>query len=986
MADDYTGDAGDNTFTDDDTPDASNTISGGDGEDTLNGADGHDAINGDGDDDALDGGSGNDTINGGSGNDQLAGGTGNDRLFGDMSITSPTDVTLNGGADTIDAGDGDAGGDQRIKGDGDILTNGNATLDGGDDKITGGDELDLIWGDGVIIDCSLVCLLNGGADTINGGEGAGDAVTADGRILDSSGIATLIGGNDKVTTGSGADGITGDGSVATSGSGGTATLTGGIDLITSGAGDDLISGDGSAHANNGTATVNGGADVIDAGDGNDTIVGDGWASATGFTSATLNGGADTIHGGTGNDLIYGETDALSTLQTLIGGNDVLYGDGGNDTIHGQSGNDRLFGGDGDDTLDGGTGNDYLCGDAGTNTLTGGSGADLRCAVDDNITVTEDGGIIDVTVNEQLDDADDADRAGRRYAIISISGDIKAVMDTETGRLTIISADSDGQVHYKVWLLDGGFESFATVFIALSRSPEEPKEEPEPEAPPPPVVPISELVPAIDVLPETPAETPTEPTSADQQAADLDPADGSGERFGDAVREFMSSPLAPAAEVTLATTIMMAVTGGTGLAGASLANARTESSEERAPNKRDGTKDKPVADFAEGPGRGDRSMTWRTPGHAWLDNVSRVLPVKIAPHSPLLGRLTVDGAELRAMFGTLWAILPLAGVGLGIAAAQASASGPLVPPLWLLIAGAVLTTFDALAGAIASTIYIAAGILSGTLWDAASPDLVHTLLVYSGVAFLWTSIPLIGSAIRPFRRLGHGSFRYAWDVAADLAIAALVCGWVTRGLIRSMDIFAGEPTGLPEYANLVALIVLFCVMLRITTEHFATRLYRERLRLVEVPDKLPDATVAAALIGVSIRTAIFGFIGFSFIGNCWQWWLGVVLYFVPQALRSLELRFNAVEVLDKYLPRGITALFIVLLVAAASVHTVSLHTASPLETMRWVFVLLAIPPMVLIVLDRFTEDDKRRSTGWVAEILGLGVVLASAWLAFNGWNA
>ena len=66
-----------------------------------------------------------------------------------------------------------------------------------------------------------------------------------------------------------------------------------------------------------------------------------------------------------------------------------------------------------------------------------------------------------------------------------------------------------------------------------------------------------------------------------------------------------------------------------------------------------------------------------------------MPVAIAPHSPLMGRLAVDGSELRAMFGTLWFVLPGMGVILGGMAAAGADGLALPPPLWIIVAGAIL---------------------------------------------------------------------------------------------------------------------------------------------------------------------------------------------------------------------------------------------------------------------------------------------------------
>lgn len=1007
------------------------TINGQSGSDTIDGGTENDTLAGEamghfedfdsrtpGYGDTLQGGSGNDTVFGdGSinasvvgaatltgGNDTVDGGADSDNVMGDGVVSQGTHVTLDGGNDIVSGGDGD---DSQLLGDGVASGSLAAILLGGDDHVSGGTGNDSLLGDGSAdVDGAGAgdATLTGGADSLDGGMG-NDGIQGDGVVQigvgASSGNTLLQGAGDFIDGGGGEDGINGDGYIFHQTSVGDATLIGAADSIFGGDDADKLYGDGQVHMWNGTgtATLQGGDDFIDGGTGDDILVGDGWMNV-GTNTKNFTGGADLLLGGAGNDVIYGEWGGLGAppAPTLFGGDDTIYGGAGNDTAFGQSGNDQVFGEDGDDTLDGGSGNDFLCGGSGTNVVRGGEGADLNCAVDDAITVTSEGGTIDVSINEELADVDEEDRAGRRFEIVSISGRLRAVMDAETGKLTIFSAHSSGEIRYRVYLVDGGFETFASVFVALADVLSDVEEKRQPEEVEDPVVErddsldylaaeslvdVPDAATPIDAQPQQPSPAPTSRTTA---------ADGQGgfASMGEAVVDLMQSEFAPAAQVTMATTLMMAVTGGAGLASASLATSRPGSpggsKGEAAPNKNDGTSDGTYVDFAKGEGAGDRSFTWRFPGHQWLDRLSVALPVAIAPHSPLLGRLAVDGSELRAIFGTLWFVMPGLGAIVGGLAAAAADGVALPPPLWILIAGAVITTFDALAGAIASTVYIVAGIAGGILWNPQSPDFVHSLLVYSGVAFLWTSIPLIGSAIRPFRRLGNGSFRYAWDVAADLSIAALLCAWVTRGLFGAMDKFAGQPIGLGEYANTAALVVLGCVALRVITEHLATRLYRKRLSSVETTEEFPDPTLFAALSGVAIRTGLFSFIGHAFIGACWQWWAGSLLYCIPQVLAALDARFDHNKIIQKLLPRGIVALFVILLAGAGVLKLATMHSQTALETMQWVFVLLAVPPLLLAVLERFTpEDDKKRRTGWTAEILGLGVVVASTWLAFHGWS-
>jgi hypothetical protein len=576
------------------------------------------------------------------------------------------------------------------------------------------------------------------------------------------------------------------------------------------------------------------------------------------------------------------------------------------------------------------------------------------------------------------------------------------MDAETGRLTIISADGDGQIEYRVYLLDGGLDTAAIVFVSfLATPPPPPEPDPEPTTEPttdptqaaPIVVPVvnpteAPIEPAPDasvdpIGPDVTRDHPVDPAESPVEGID-DPIQYGKTHKSDSIKEFFRGPLAPAVTVGVAGTVMTSMAGGAGMASQSLSSARGGgTSGGGAVGRAEGTSDR-FASIARGIGPGDRSITWRSPGWRWLDKISVTVPHRLAPFSPLMARLGVDGSEIRAMFGSLWLLTAAAGVYIGGLAAYSVGAVALPPPLWILVAGAILTTFDALAGAIASTVFIGAGVLSGAMFNEQSPDLVHSLLVYCGVGFLWTSIPLIGSAMRPFRRIGEGSVRHFWDVTADLAIASLLCAWVTRGLMSSMDSFAGQPTGLTEHANLIALVVLGSVALRIVTENAATKLYPLRLQAVEASADFPDPTLLSSFGGIALRTFLFAFIGHSFVGNCWQFWAGTALYCAPQILGALGTKFERVEMIQKLMPRGVTALLVTLLIAAGVVKLVSVTTTNDLETVRWVFMLLAVPPLVFAVLESFTTESSTK-TSWAREFLGLGVVVATAWLAFNGWS-
>jgi Ca2+-binding RTX toxin-like protein len=283
----------------------------------------------------------------------------------------------------------------------DVLTG----SDGGYDTIVGGpgddtlngrggaDWLDPAWGDPAVDQA--------GADTYQGGGGAGDTLDYGGRT---AGVAATQ------------DGAANDGEV-----GEHDNVAGDIEEILGGGGDDFIvggAGPQSLSGNGGNDRILGGAgadtidggpgdDRVDAGAGNDLISGD-------FASV----GADDVHGRAGVDRfvsheapstislddaandglagqnIHSDVENVTsdsprvTLWGSAGANDLtvrapdaeficapstepgaeMHGGAGNDTLTMYYRRDRLYGDDGADTINGGCGTDYLSGGKGFDTI------------------------------------------------------------------------------------------------------------------------------------------------------------------------------------------------------------------------------------------------------------------------------------------------------------------------------------------------------------------------------------------------------------------------------------------------------------------------------------------------------------------------------------------------------------------------------------------------------------------------------------------
>lgn len=890
---------------------------------------------------------------------------------------------------------------------------GNDTIDGlgGSDYIDGGAGNDTINGDGG------GDYIEGGPDDdiINGGDDADDLFGDDSQGQPVGENGDVYGGNDVIHGDNGDDRIQGDpDSFGYCDGPCYGTLHAGDDELYGDAGNDVISGDGSTQAG-----IIGGNDRIEGGDGDDCIYGE-YDSSTPqiYTHGDSYLISSEVTLSLGPLIAAVPTECTDPYTPDSGGNDVINGGAGNDTIFGQAGNDTLNGQAGNDTLEGQAGNDVLCGGDGDDILIGGDGIDIACAVDDTTGPITSGETrtLNVAANDEV--LDDEDNVPIEYLVEFFDPTLFSNVSIDAGgNLTFTAIGSGtGTIRYRafrrlpvvraldqaVGSVEGGSgtdtvftlgELLVTVLPVVVIPPTEqtphrrhkhddgdgsdnnddgddedtdvastfgsPSATTPPTEVPPTDTPTEE--PPVDEPPvdEPPVTEPPATKSAGWQPLGRTPAGGS---------------------VGLALMIVAAVMAALGRRGGLVAAGNEKMA---FADRDDDTAAREVA-LADAEGPGDRSFTWRFPGHRLLDRLSISIPDKFSPFSPLLGRVADDGSEFRAMFGSFWVLTPVAGVLLGLAAVKATGGAAIPPTLWILIGGAILATFDALAGALALLVFGAAAVLSGHLFDSSGPDFVHSLLVLLAFGFLWMAIPLIGSAVRPFRRLGDPSVRHTWDRVGDAVIAALLCGWVAQKLTSAMDLFAGQPTGLPAHANTAAIAVMAAVALRVGIEHFSLAMYPRRLASVEAPGEPPAPMLWSAIGGAFVRTAVFSFIGWAFIGYCWQWVLGSLLFLVPQLIEHLRDHFRTVGSVQRLLPRGLVEIFILIVACTLAARFAVNSNPDQLTGIRWAFLLIAVPPAIIGAAALFAEDEDRKPT-WFGEFLGLGLLVATTALALHGWD-
>lgn len=381
----------------------------------------------------------------------------------------------------------------------------------------------------------------------------------------------------------------------------------------------------------------------------------------------------------------------------------------------------------------------------------------------------------------------------------------------------------------------------------------------------------------------------------------------------------------------------------------------------------------------GGGRGDESRTWQLPGWQRVDAWSLALPLWLATRSPLTARVLADGSYLRAIFSTAWGLLVLTGGTLGLVAAHQTNGIPIAPSVALTTALLVIAIFDATAGAAGVV-----GFLSGMLiWRSDQLSLATSVRSFLGLAALWFAIPLIAAATRPFRRSTIAGSHYAWDRLADTVIGTLIAGWAVQKTIGGMPGLSGLDLSIADHADQIALTAMGAVVARVLVEEFAAWRYPLRLSAVESA-KLPFAGPPQRIFATGLRTVLFVFLSVAFIGNCWQLWVGAVLFAVPQLLSIYERKFPNSVRLHGLLPAGIVKVLFMLVIGSLFARLVFSILDDPDTMLRNGFILMTIPGLVLSALGLFGHDGPDPKWTWPRQALGVVILGAILGLVFTGF--
>jgi Fibronectin type III domain len=466
--------------------------------------------------------------------------------------------------------------------------------------------------------------------------------------------------------------------------------------------------------------------------------------------------------------------------------------------------------------------------------------------------------------------------------------------------------------------------------------------------------------------------------------------GTGEREIGGVRYRIYDPSSPAnarqtgdTEVAVFTLLgMLALGGGLGaitggFPGVALP-ARLEDEDEastgsrsaghgRSGNTLSNAKVKHVKFRHEAKALGDRSATWVSPLVDRIDGLSLVIPVWLNRYSPLAARLSNDGAYARAIVGSRALILPLLGLIGGITAGLGVHGAAVPPALWLLAAIVVVATLDASAGFVAALAYTLVVILAGGIYGAAA---VRTLLAVDMIFFAGT---LAASASRPLRRVPARAAAEWYDRAADLVVGCLIGMWAIDKMVGALSAIAGVSLPIADQGDTLALVFGAAMVTRYLLESAAAHWYPARLAEV-APPKIGFPSARQQVASAAIKTAVYVFFAYAYIGWAWELYVGAALFFVPSVIGAYQAKLPNWSGAVRWLPAGVIKVVVMLIVGKACATLLYDHVSSKTVFVDLGFVLLGLPSLLLGVVGFFAREGETFVLNWTYRLGGAGLVV------------
>lgn len=382
--------------------------------------------------------------------------------------------------------------------------------------------------------------------------------------------------------------------------------------------------------------------------------------------------------------------------------------------------------------------------------------------------------------------------------------------------------------------------------------------------------------------------------------------------------------------------------------------------------------------AERRGFGDRSRTWRLPGTARIDAMSTTVPTSINRFSPMVARAFSDGTYLRAMFGTAWLFVPVIGALMGVGAGL-DANGTFLPPaLAWVVALTILGAVDAFAGGAAAVAYVATTVALGGMPNRDGAQST------AGLVALWFAPVMVGSIIRPLRRMPARSAMGRWDRFTDGVLIAFFGMWCAQGIVWAQNGLSGRELPITESADLIGFIVLAALFVRFLVETFASSAYPDRLVATDCGE-LDDPSMVQITLALIGSLALYGIVAASFFPVGWQLWaclgLGAVTAFTEFDLIRDHIPNS--ELVHRLIPSRLGKTVVLILMGRAIEQMLTMWQKDPDRQVLDGLVYLSIPSLLMFIFMMIGRDGERPEPRWWHKVVGVAVFAALVHLTV-GW--
>jgi len=253
------------------------------------------------------------------------------------------------------------------------------------------------------------------------------------------------------------------------------------------------------------------------------------------------------------------------------------------------------------------------------------------------------------------------------------------------------------------------------------------------------------------------------------------------------------------------------------------------------------------------------------------------------------------------------------------------------------------------------------------------DSIRGLLGLAGFMLL---IGLIGSAVRPFRRLNEGDFN--WNRCVDAVLIPLFGAWAAGAIFTAIPHLSSYDVPWSDRVGLIELTALILLIVRFVFENIARVVVAQRLHTIENED-LPEPPIGQKVFSRFKRAGVFAFVAEVFVGlNLWLI-LGTLMFLIPRLIDFRVDQFPNNSKLYRWMPRGIARTVGMMFVMMLWGVLVESFTESGNVVGR-AFVVMSIPGLLLGICDWFARDGQRWKSTILSKSLGvvtllIGIVVA-----------